>query len=213
MLMGHMSHYKKFRDGLQAGLQALWRPQFLSAVRNGGFEQTLRNVCLPYIEEATGRMAFTEADERGDLILRSVRPGQAVSTRCEFKTNFACQFEDIVDRSGQAIRQATPIAHSGQDGIAVYAVAELVFVGDHVFGDAELHNEYVKSPRYKLFRDAKKSEQLMEKVCAAMGLRAIPTQGYEPVFPHGICELWLPDGSGFARLHAWTYYIPATMSR
>lgn len=213
MLMGHMSHYKKFRDGLQAGLQALWRPQFMSAVRNGGFEQTLRNVCLPYIEEATDRIAFTEADERGDLILRSVRPGQAVSTRCEFKTNFACQFEDIVDRSGQAIRQATPAAHSGLDGIAVYAVAELVFVGDHAWGDAKLHNGYVKSPRYKLFRNAKKSAQLMEKVCDAMGPRAKRTREYEPVFPHGICELLLPDGSGFARLHVWTYYIPATTSQ
>lgn len=211
--MGYMSNYNKFRDGLQAGLKALWRPQFMSAVRNGGFEQTLRNVCLPYIEQATGRMAFTEADERGDLILRSVRPGHAVSTRCEFKTNFACQSEDIVDRSGQAIRQATPTGLSGQDGIAVYAVAELVFVGGHVWGDAKLHNEYVRSPRYKLFRAANKSAQLMEEVCAAMGPRATRAQGYEPVFPHGICELWLPDGSGFARLHAWTYYIPATMSR
>jgi len=208
-----MSNYKKFRAGLKAGLHALWRPPFMSAVRNGGFEQTLRNVCLPYIEEATGRMAFTEADERGDLILRNVRPEQAASTRCEFKTNFACQVDDIDDRSEQAIWQATPTAHSGQDGIAVYAVAELVFVGDHVSGEAQLHNEHVKSPRYKLFRDPRASEQLMEKVCAAMGPRATRTQGFEPVFPHGICELLLPDGSGFARLHAWTYYISAPTSR
>ena len=42
-----MENYKRFRKRLQAGISALWRPDFMSGVRNGGFEQKLRNVCMP----------------------------------------------------------------------------------------------------------------------------------------------------------------------
>jgi len=181
----------------------------MSGVRNGGFEQTLRNVCLFHIEQATGQIAFTEADKRGDLVLRSLDlAAPARSTRCEFKTNFACQRDDIEDRSEQAIGQATPLAGSpaNQDGIVVYAVAELVFVGKTATGIAERHNAYVRSPRYKLFRNQKSSDDHMEKVRTLLEAHSSSAAVFESIFSK---ELWLDDKSGFAKLHVWTYYITA----
>ena len=206
--------YESFRKGLQAGISALWRPHFMSGVRNGGFEQTLRNVCMPYIEDATGRMAFTEADERADVVLRSVKAGDAASTRCEFKTNFACQLPDIEKRSKKAIDQATPRAPApDQDGIAVYAVSELVMVDKATTSVASLHNAFVRSPPYKLFREQSASDEDMGKVGSLLRVHDNINSEYAPLFPSGLCELWLHDGSGFARLHVWTYYIPAQSAR
>ncbi len=203
-------NYKRFREGLQAGISALWRPDFMSGLRNGGFEQTLRNVCVPHIESATGRMAFTEADKRADLVLRCLEVEDTSSTRCEFKTNFACQLSDIADRSKKAIEQATPPNTApDQDGIAVYAVSELVMVDRATTGIASQHNAFVRSPPYKLFRDQNASIADMEKVVALLRVHDTMQSRYTTLFPSGLCELWLSDGSGLARLHVWTYYIPA----
>lgn len=207
-------NYKRFRKGLQAGIRALWQPDFISGVRNGGFEQTLRNVCIPHIERVTRRMAFTEANERADLVLRGLAAGDTSATRCEFKTNFATQLSDIAKRSKKAIEQATPRRPApDQDGIAVYAVTELVTVDKASTSVASLHNAFVRSPPYKLFREQRESEEAMEEVGALLRVHDSTDSTYTPLFPPGLCELWLHDGSGFARLHVWTYYIPAQRAR
>lgn len=209
-----MISYKKFQAGLRDGLKALWQPEFMSGVRNGGFEQTLRNVCIPHIERATGRMAFTEANERADLVLRGLGTGDTSGTRCEFKTNFASQLSYIAKRSNKAIEQATPLEPaSDKDGIAVYAVTELVRVDKASESVASRHNSFVRSPPYKLFRDQSESEKAMHEVGALLRVHDSTHSKYTPLFPSGLCELWLPDGSGFARLHVWTYYIPAQRAR
>lgn len=202
--------YENFRDGLRTGVRALWQPQFMSGVRNGGFEQTLRNVCVPHIEVATGRIAFTEADQRGDLILHSLNPANGASTRCEFKTNFASQLGEIRKRSKTAINQAKPSqSNPHEDGIVVYAVAELVRKGGDARSIAARHNECVGPTAYKRFRDDELHSNGMDEVSGVLKSRAFLKLRYEPLFEDGLCELWLQDGSGLARLHVWTLYIAA----
>lgn len=194
---GDMSkeNYKRFRKGLQAGITALWRPDFMSGVRNGGFEQTLRNVCVPHIEAATGRIAFTEAEQRGDLILRSLNPANGTSTRCEFKTNFASQLGEIRKRSKTAINQAKPSQSSPhEDGVVVYAVAELVRKGGDARSIAARHNECVGPTAYKRFRDDELPPNGMDEVSGVLKSRAFLKRRYEPLFEDGLCELWLQDG-------------------
>jgi hypothetical protein len=98
-----MIDYGEFLAGLSKGLQALWQPDFMTGVRNGGFEQTLRNVCIPHIERATGKMAFTESRGRADLLLCGDEADTC--TRCEFKVNFAPQYGEILKRKREAIDQ------------------------------------------------------------------------------------------------------------
>lgn len=208
------SNYENFRNGLKEGLTDLWQPWFMSGVRNGGFEQTLRNVCIPRIEQATDRIAFTEAHKRADLVLRSLNAGDPASTRCEFKTNFACQLSEIAGRSKKAIEQATPLDTApGQDGIAVYAVSELVWLDKATATIASRHNAFVRSPPYKLFRDEGESKRHMGAVDALLRVHDTADSRYEPLIVSGLCELWLDDRSGFARLHVWTFYIPPTKTR
>ena len=124
---------KRFRDGLDAGLKALWKPPFRSGVRNGGFEQTLRNVCMPYIEDRTGRTAFTESGQRADLLLCGAEDNPESRTRCEFKVNFAAQHSlipaRITEAKSQIERRPGPKKQAA-DGIVVYAIAELVMLDD-----------------------------------------------------------------------------------
>ena len=208
------NNYQSFRKGLQEGLTELWQPWFMSGVRNGGFEQTLRNVCIPHIEQATKRMAFTEANKRADLVLHSLKAGDSSSTRCEFKTNYVCQLSDIAERSKKAIEQATPLDTApGQDGIAVYAVSELAWLDKATASVASRHNAFVRSPPYKLFRDEGESQRHMGAVDALLRVHDTADSHFEPLFPSGLCDLWLDDRSGFARLHVWTYYIPPTKLR
>ncbi len=208
-----MTDYGEFLDGLKTGLHALWQPDFMTGVRNGGFEQTLRNVCVPFIEKATGRMAFTEANERADVVLRSLEARDAASTRCEFKTNFSAQTADIRDRSKEAIDQARPLSFGPRDdGVVVYAITELVIANSSENGLAARHNAFVKSPKYKLFKRQAVSDAAMAKALAELRSSDTTSAKYMPVHT-GLDDLWLSDRSGFARLHVWTYYIPPTKLR
>ncbi|MCC5612817.1 hypothetical protein LC612_40575 [Nostoc sp. CHAB 5834] len=203
-----MDNYKAFQDGLQKGLQSLWRTEFMSGLRNGGFEQTLRNVCTPYLEKATGRMAFTESRRRADLLLCDVK--ENTCTRCEFKVNFALQTSEIHRRKADALAQ---IEHDAgfrvQDGIVVYVIVELIYKASRPSELANLHNKHVGRDSYKRFLADDVSGKRMNTV-----RNYIETAGQrdpafsDAIFPaQGICSrVWEDDGASIARLHAWTYH-------
>ncbi|BEU98846.1 hypothetical protein ACDW_45520 (plasmid) [Acidovorax sp. DW039] len=199
--------YSSFRAGLEAGLACLWKPWFMSGVRNGGYEQTLRNVCMPAIEEAMGRTAFTESDGRRDLVLTSVRSDAPSSTACEFKTNFASQIGDIETRPAQALLQINRSSlKTHQDRIVVYAVAELVLESDSDQCLAVHHNASVGPKSYKRF--LKENPAQMQRISRIFDSPQDPGQRFERVFEKGLRKLYLEDKSGFARLHVWTLYVP-----
>lgn len=196
---------KRFRDGLDAGLKALWKPPFRSGVRNGGFEQTLRNVCMPYIEDRTGRTAFTESGQRADLLLCGAEDNPESRTRCEFKVNFAAQHSlipaRITEAKSQIERRPGPKKQAA-DGIVVYAIAELVMLDDDEKLQAHLHNKHVIRTTYKKFIDPAASSARMreaEKFFRLHHFERMPSE-LEP--------LKLDDGSGLARLNVWTFYQP-----
>lgn len=200
-------NYARFRTGLEAGLADLWQPWFMSGVRNGGFEQTLRNVCLPHIERALGKMAFTESRGRADLLLCGEE--EDGGTRCEFKVNFALQLGEIRKRKRDALNQIRkPTAYKAQDGIVVYAVAELIHKGKALSVPARRHNMHVASTPYKLFRDRGASGHSIAAVRERMETPSedkfglIP--GFNPLFEQeGICFDW---DENCATLHVWTHH-------
>jgi hypothetical protein len=199
--------YSSFRRGLESGLALLWKPWFMSGVRNGGFEQTLRNVCMPAIEDAMGRTAFTEADGRRDLVLTSVRNKDPLSTACEFKTNFASQIGAIKPRPSEALNQINrSTLKAYQDRIVVYAVAELVLDSDSGQCLAAHHNASVGPKSYKRFR--KENPAQMQRISRLFDSPQDQGLRFERVFEKGRSKLYLQDKSGFARLHVWTLYVP-----
>lgn len=210
-----MTDYGEFLAGLTKGLQALWQPDFMTGVRNGGFEQTLRNVCMPHIEKATGRMAFTESRGRADLLLCDDDADWC--TRCEFKVNFAQQHGKIPGRKEEAIGQVQkPTEHKAQDGIVVYAIAELIHSEDGLTGKAMRHNGHVASAStsYKLFQSHDASAAYMKLVRAKQESVNAGKQGPIPAFvplfdQNGLCLEW---ESNVARLHVWTHHQTTGMS-
>ncbi|HTH11623.1 MAG TPA: hypothetical protein VMA55_18785 [Acidovorax sp.] len=208
-----MIDYQQFQDGLKNGLRALWQPWFMSGVRNGGFEQTLRNLCMPHIEKATGRMAFTESRGRADLLLCD--DDAELCTRCEFKVNFAQQHGRISGRKEEAIGQVKgPTGHRAQDGVVVYAIAELIHSQDGLTGKATRHNGHVASTSYKLFQSQdvsaahmKHARAKQESVSAG---RHGPIPAFMPLFDqNGLCLEW---ESNVARLHVWTHHQTTGMT-
>jgi len=208
-----MINYTDFQDGLRNGLRAFWKTQFMSGVRNGGFEQTLRNVCMPHIEKATGRMAFTESNGRADLLLCDDKAD--LCTRCEFKVNFAKQHGRIPGRKEEAIGQVKgQPGHRAQDGIVVYAIAELVHAENGLTGKALRHNNRVASTSYKLFQSHTASAAYMKHVRTKQESVSVGKQGHVPAFvplfdPNGLCLKW---ASNVARLHVWTHHQTTGMS-
>lgn len=203
-----MINYKDFQDGLRNGLRALWKTGFMSGVRNGGYEQTLRNVCMPHIEKATGRMAFTESRGRADLLLCDDHAG--LSTRCEFKVNFSFQHGEILRRKRDALAQLTkPTPHPVQDGIVVYAIAELIQSWEGLVGKAALHNAHVTSTPYKQFQTRDASKEAMETVRRRMESDSIGLPYTVPAFDavfneKGLTRTWEKNSM---RLHVWTHHI------
>lgn len=194
------SIYNNFQKGLQEGLIELWQPWFMSGVRNGGFEQTLRNVCIPYIEGHTGRTAFTESGQRADLLLCGPEDTPKSRTRCEFKVNFAQQHGLLEERIGQAATQALKQPKSPKkraaDAIIIYSVAELEMLDDNPQLLAARHNQHVSRTPYKKFVSKHDSRRFMSEV--------------EQQFPKPLWkrfdfdDMQLCDSSGLARLHVWT---------
>jgi hypothetical protein len=205
-------NYKRFRKGLKAGITALWRPDFMSGVRNGGFEQTLRNVCIPFIEKATGRMAFTESHGRADLLLCGDEA--ATCTRCEFKINFALQHGEIYLRKQKAIDQVRkPTDYETQDGIVVYAIAELIRPDHGLSGNAKRHNDHVASTPYKLFQIREISAKAMKIARRWQETENDGDLGVAPAFDplfgsNGVSLEW---EANLARLHVWTYHVTTEM--
>lgn len=203
-----MTDYGEFLDGLKTGLQALWQPDFMTGVRNGGFEQTLRNVCMPHIEKATGRMAFTESNGRADLLLCDDEAD--LCTRCEFKVNFAKQHGRIPGRKEEAIGQVRgQPGQQAQDGIVVYTIAELIHAEDGLTGKARRHNSHVASTSYKLFQSHAASAAYMKHVRTKQESvntgKLGPIPAFVPLFdPDGLSLEW---ESNVARLHVWTHHI------
>ena len=195
-------NYKRFREGLQAGISALWRPDFMSGVRNGGFEQTLRNICMPYIEAHTGRTAFSESGQRADLLLCGAEDTLASRTRCEFKVNFAQQhalLEQRIDQAKDQVRRKPSSPNKrAADGIIVYAIAELVLADDDPFGLAAIHNQHVTRTPYKKFLSEQESREHMAEV-----KRCFPKPLWKA---HSCGAIDLCDKSGLARLTVWTYH-------
>lgn len=197
-----MINYEKFRKGLKKGLEALWRPDFMSGVRNGGFEQTLRNICIPYIEAHTGRTAFTETGQRADLLLCGPDDTPESRTRCEFKVNFAQQHSQVPARIEEAktqiARKPSGPKKRAADGIIIYAIAELVMVNADQSRQAALHNLHVSGTPYRRFMSERASKAHMTVV--------------ENCFPEPLWEkhkcgaINLCDRSGLARLTVWTYH-------
>jgi hypothetical protein len=202
-----MIDYGEFLAGLSKGLQALWQPDFMTGVRNGGFEQTLRNVCIPHIERATGKMAFTESRGRADLLLCGDEADTC--TRCEFKVNFAPQYGEILKRKREAIDQVrTQAGYRIQDGIVVYAIAELIHAHEGLLGKAERHNDHVASTSYKLFQSCDASSHDMEKARERLETefkgKQVSTPAFAPLFSRdGISFEWEKN---WARLHVWTHH-------
>lgn len=196
-------NYESFRKGLQGGLTELWQPWFMSGVRNGGFEQTLRNVCMPYIEGHTGRTAFTESGQRADLLLCGPEDIPESRTRCEFKVNFAQQHGLLEKRIGQAetqvLKQPKNLKKRAADGIIIYSVAELEMLDDNPLSLAARHNLHVSRTSYKKFVGKHDSRRFMSEV--------------EQRFPKPLWkrldfdDMQLSDSSGMARLHVWTQHI------
>lgn len=195
-------NYRKFRTGLSVGLAELWQPWFMSGVRNGGFEQTLRNVCMTYIEAHTGRTAFTESGQRADLLLCGPEDTLESRTRCEFKVNFAQQhalLEQRIDEAKKQVeRKPSGPKKRAADGIIVYAVAELVMVDDNPLGQAALHNKHVARTPYKKFVNEQDSREYMS---------AVKTCFPKLLWDKRNCgSIDLCDSSGLARLTVWTYH-------
>jgi len=208
-----MINYKDFQDGLRNGLRALWKTGFMSGVRNGGYEQTLRNVCMPHIEKATGRMAFTESNGRSDLLLCDDEAG--LCTRCEFKVNFAKQHGRIPSRKEEAIGQVKRrTGHHAQDGIVVYAIAELIHAENGLTGKALRHNRHVASTPYKLFQSHAASAAYMQHVRTKQESvnrgKLGPVPAFLPLFDsNGLRLKW---ASNEARFHVWTYHQTTGMT-
>lgn len=203
-----MTDYGEFLDGLKTGLHALWQPDFMTGVRNGGFEQTLRNVCMPHIERATGKMAFTESRGRADLLLCGDDADSCM--RCEFKVNFAPQYGEILKRKREAIDQVRAEAgYRKQVGVVVYAIAELIHADEGLLGKAARHNDHVASTPYKLFQSSIVSAQDLDKARERLGTEFKGKQDSTPAFS----PLYSPDGISFeweknwAKLHVWTYHV------
>lgn len=189
------------------GLRALWKTQFMSGLRNGGVEQTLRNVCTPYLEKSTGRMAFTESRRRADLLLCDVEHNTC--TRCEFKVNFASQTGEIHRRKADALAQ---IRHGSgfetQDGIIVYAIIELIYKVSGPSKLAELHNQHVGRKSYKRFLAEHASDKCMNAIRDRIEIAGDRDPAFtDATFPdEGISsKVWADDNTSLARLHAWTY--------
>lgn len=201
-------NYESFRDGLKEGLAELWQPWFMSGVRNGGFEQTLRNVCMPHIEKATGRMAFTESRGRADLLLCD--EAAELYTRCEFKVNFALQHSEILRRKRDAVEQVKPrTQHAREDGIIVYAIAELTQSRNGPSGKAKLHNAHVASTPYKQFQTRDASNAAMEtvrrKMETASGTLDHTVPAFDALFDEkSLSRIW---ASNTVRLHVWTHHV------
>ena len=195
------TNYVKFQKGLRNGLAELWQPWFMSGVRNGGFEQTLRNVCIPHIEAATGRMAFTESGQRADLLLCGPEGTQQTRTRCEFKVNFAHQHAVVKGRITKAEKQVKLVpsvsAMSAHDGVVIYAIAELVLLKGK--GDVQRHNAHVQGTPYKQFYPETESACFMQSVEECF-------EGFDRISDLAP-PLKLRDGSGSANLHVWTKLI------
>lgn len=195
------TNYVKFQRGLRNGLAELWQPWFMSGVRNGGFEQTLRNLCIPHIEAETGRMAFTESGQRADLLLCGLEGTQQTRTRCEFKVNFAPQHAVIKGRITKAERQAglSPTASSmaADEGVAIYAIAELVLLKDR--GDVQRHNAHVRGTPYKQFYQEAESARFMQSVEKCF-------EDFDRI-SNLTPPLKFRDGSGSANLHVWTKLV------
>ncbi len=205
-----MINYEKFRHGLQMGLGSLWNEEFMSGLRNGGFEQTLRNACLFQIEQATGRIAFTESRGRADLLLCGEKDDS--STRCEFKVNFALQYSKIHARKRDAIGQVQnqPL-HFAEDGVVVYAIAELIQSPRGLLGKAKFHNDHVESTPYKQFQTSTASEKAMKKIRTRMEeshkLGPVSVPAFDALFGEdGLSMEWQGNT---AKIHAWTHHIPS----
>lgn len=194
------TNYTKFQKGLRKGLAELWQPWFMSGVRNGGFEQTLRNVCIPHIEAATGHMAFTESGQRADLLLCGPEGTQQTRTRCEFKVNFAQQHGEINGRITEAEKQVKLVPASSSmtahEGVVIYAIAELVLQD---IGDVERHNAHVRGTPYKQFYPEVESARFMQSIEECF-------EGFDRISDLAP-PLKLRDGSGSANLHVWTKLI------
>lgn len=197
------SIYNRFRKGLDEGLAELWQPWFMSGVRNGGFEQTLRNVCMPYIEGHTGRTAFTESGQRADLLLCGPADTPESRTRCEFKVNFAVQHKLIADRIKEATEQVerkpSGPKKRAADGIIVYAIAELVMLDGNELLQAHRHNEHVSRTPYKKFVPEEDSMGYVSEV-----KKNFPKPHWKK---SDFADMRLCDGSGLARLRVWTRHI------
>ncbi len=124
----------------------------LSIIRNGGWEQWLRNLLLVELEEATESWGFTEAREgdttRVDLIFRCKRCS-GVLFAVEVKTNFAVQaIAEVNRRISEAINQLNPFLAMKVPSYIVYSVTNLY----SNITEGLVRAQHQSSPAYKRFR-------------------------------------------------------------
>ena len=197
-----MSFEQNLMDGLHTGLCDWTRSKGAFAVaRNGGAEFALRAHLLPFLEDATNCLAFTESDgKRIDISLRPVRTPEEKIAFLELKHNLLLQQRGPVGKEREkAIEKLQGLTGPGAAMIGRYylhAVVELSLIGQG--GDiVTAHNTTVGNASYKRFVS---SEALQ---CALVGVEEImtcPPASYRVESP--------ADAQATATLHCWLFSVP-----
>lgn len=147
------------RAAVNAGLEKIAEsPDWFSIVRNGGCEQSLRNLFLCELERIVpGSIGYSEASFGGasriDLILMSLAGG-AIAPTCvaEVKFNFTGQERDKIKERliDQAYDKLDGISGAENSRFCIYAIATLYVEGAGAAAVAAAHARH-SLPPYKQF--------------------------------------------------------------
>lgn len=145
----------------------------IAVVRNGGWEQWLRNHLLIELEREGGAWGFTEARNhkvmRADLIFNCATCGH-IRFAVEVKTNFAIQGATVInDRVSESIGQLEAFVRAGVPSYIVYSLTRLR--GDPKSGLVRAQNTAF-TPSYKHF------DQLAGGWPAVKGVVHLPADRY-----------------------------------
>ena len=197
-----MSFEQNLMAGLHTGLCDWTRSKGAFAVaRNGGAEFALRAHLLPYLEDATNCLAFTESDgERIDISLRPVRTPEEKVVFLELKHNLLLQKRGPVGKEQKkAIEKLQGLTSPRAAMIGRYYlhfVVELLL--NEEGGDVVTsHNTTVGNASYKRFVP---SEALQRALVGVEETMSCPPASYRVESP--------ADAQATATLHCWLFSVP-----
>lgn len=194
----------KLVDGLHKGLSSwVTSTGALTVARNGGAESAIRAHLLPYLEEATSCMAFTEADrKRIDVTLRPKSSPETEAVLLELKHNLLHpQQRRYISGSSAVAQLQTADVHMGAvtGRYYLHLVIELCVDAATMETTDPLvlaHNKLV--PSYKRFLRAIDLQEELRKVRDIF--KAPPARYYISERPRG--------AAARATLYCWLFSVP-----